>query len=275
MAIGAGIPYCNMVLRGSWLAPYFNTPAAIILFFVLVLFVNTLLGLLRRSWMLNRAELALIYIMWVVATSIPSWGFTMNLIPQLAGGFYYATPENNWDEVLLPFIPDWIVPHRESDQIKNFFEGAPQGRGVPWMLWLRPLAYWVPFTIALYLAMICTMVILRKQWIQHERLVFPLVQLPISMIQDEPGNPSLIKPFFKNGLMWIGFAIPFIQQSLNGLHHHIPEVPRIRLDFYLPLFRNTINLPIRLSFQMLGFSYFINRDIAFGLCFCTCLPGHH
>ena len=72
MAIGAGIPYCNMVLRGSWLAPYFNTPAAIILFFFLVLFINTLLGLGRRAWMLSRSELGLIYIMWVVATSIPS-----------------------------------------------------------------------------------------------------------------------------------------------------------------------------------------------------------
>ena len=73
-AIGIGVPYCNMVLHGSRIASYFNTPAAIILFFVLVLFLNTVLGLLRRSWMLSRGELALIYIMWIVATAIPEWG---------------------------------------------------------------------------------------------------------------------------------------------------------------------------------------------------------
>ena len=255
-----------MMLMGSWLAPYFNTPAAIILFFFLVLFVNTGLGLLQRSWMLQRGELAVVYIMWIVATSIPSWGFTMNLIPQLAGAFYYATPENNWHNTLLPFIPDWIVPKPEPDAVKFFFEGAPSGYGVPWDLWLPPLLYWLPFTLALYVVMIATMVILRKQWVQHERLVFPLVQLPISMVQDENGSSSLIKPFFKSWLLWLGFAIPFIQQTLNGLNHHFPEVPTMRMGYNLPLFGG-VNLPIRLSFQMVGFSYLINRDIAFGLCF--------
>jgi len=53
--IGAVVPYCNMVLHGSRIASYFNTPAAIILFFFLILLVNTGLGLIRRSWLLSRA----------------------------------------------------------------------------------------------------------------------------------------------------------------------------------------------------------------------------
>jgi len=104
-AIGAGVPYCNMVLHGSRIASYFNTPAAIILFFFLVFVGNTLLGLARRSWMLSRAELALIYIMWIVATSIPEWGLTAFLLPDITSVIYYATPENNWAEILHPLIP--------------------------------------------------------------------------------------------------------------------------------------------------------------------------
>lgn len=265
-AIGVGVPYCNMVLHGSRIASYFNTPAAIILFFFLVLFGNTALGLLRRSWMLTRAELALIYIMWIVATAIPEWGLTAFLLPDITSVIYYATPENNWNELLVPFIPDWIIPHHEFSQIQHFYEGAPKGENIPWGLWLSPLAYWVPFVLALYLVMISSMVILRKQWIEGERLIFPLIQVPISMIQDGP-RPSLIKPFFKNGLMWLGFAIPALLQSLNGLNHYFPFVPRLLLGTEISLFRNTISIPINLSFQMLGFSYFVNRDIAFSLCF--------
>ena len=267
MAIGAVVPYCNMVLHGSRIASYFNTPIAIILFFFLVFFFNTALGLIRRSWMLNRAELGLIYIMWIVATAIPEWGLTAFLLPDITSLIYYATPENNWDQLLLPFVPDWLIPHHEFNQIKHFYEGAPQGEGIPWMLWLRPLAYWIPFILALYLAMISVMVILRRQWIEHEQLIFPLVQLPISMIQDDDSRVALLKPLFRNRIMWIGFAIPAILQSLNGLNHYFAYVPRIVMGTSISLFRETITIPINLSFQMLGFSYFVHPDIAFGLCF--------
>ena len=266
-AIGAGVPYCNMVLHGSRIASYFNTPAALILFFLLVFVVNTLLGLGRRAWMLSRAELALIYIMWIVATAIPEWGLTAFLLPDITSVIYYATPENNWAELLHPLVPDWLIPHRDFDQIKNFYEGAPQGTGIPWRLWLPPLAFWLPFVLALYLAMISLMVVLRKQWIENERLVFPLVQLPIAMLQDDDARPGVLNAFFKNPLLWIGFAIPAIVQSANGLHHYFPYFPRVSHDHSIPLFRDSIHIPLRLSFQMLGFSYFVNRDIAFGLCF--------
>ena len=266
-AIGAGVPYCNMVLHGSRIASYFNTPAALILFFLLVFVVNTLLGLGRRAWMLSRAELALIYIMWIVATAIPEWGLTAFLLPDITSVIYYATPENNWAELLHPLVPDWLIPHRDFDQIKNFYEGAPQGTGIPWGLWLPPLAFWLPFVLALYLAMISLMVVLRKQWIENERLVFPLVQLPIAMLQEDDARPGVLNAFFKNPLLWIGFAIPAIVQSANGLHHYFPYFPRVSLDHSIPLFRDSIHIPLRLSFQMLGFSYFVNRDIAFGLCF--------
>jgi hypothetical protein len=266
--IGAIIPYCNMVLHGSRIASYFNTPAAIILFFFLTLFGNTFIGMLRRSWMLRRAELALIYVMWIVATAIPEWGLSAFLLPDITSLIYYATPENNWNEILLPFTPEWIIPHHDFEKVKNFYEGAPRGLGIPWDLWLSPLAYWIPFILALYLAMVSFMVVLRKQWVENERLVYPLIQVPISMLEGDDDRPSLILPFFKNPLMWIGFAVPAITQTFTGLNHYFPYVPAVNpLNTSISLFRETVSVPIRISYQMLGFSYFVNRDIAFGLCF--------
>ena len=202
-----------------------------------------------------------------MATAIPTWGLISFLLPDITSAIYYATPENNWRELLVPHISDWIIPHRDFARIKDFYEGASRGQSIPWMLWLRPLAYWIPFILALYLAMVSIMAILRQQWIERERLVFPMIQVPLAMIQDDEAKPSLIKPFFKNGLMWAGFAIPAILQSLTGLNHYFPFIPRISIGTSISLFRNTIHVPILLSFQMLGFSYLVNRDIAFGLCF--------
>ncbi len=267
--IGAGLPYGNMVLKGSNIASYYNTPAALILFFFLVLVANSLAGLARRFRMLSRSELGLIYIMWIVATALPEWGLTPFLVPHLTSAIYWATPENNWSEILLPLIPDWIIVHHGFSQIKDFFEGAPEGRGVPWELWLRPLAYWVPFLLALCLAMVSIMAMLRKQWIEHERFIFPLVQTPLAMVQDDGGRQSVIHPFFRNRLMWGGFAVPAIFHSFNGLHHYFPFIPRIMPDsFSIPLpFFEGVGIGIILNFQMLGFSYFISREIAAGLCF--------
>jgi hypothetical protein len=269
-AIGFLVPYTNMVIRGAHIAAYFNNPAALILLFGLVFIVNVIIGVVHRSWMLRPAELALVYVMWTVSTSIPLFGLTAFLLPHITTPIYYATPENQWLEILLPVIPEWMIVHHELEQVQGFFEGVPEGTGIPWMLWLRPLSYWIPFVLALYLAMITIMVILRKQWIQNERLVFPLAQVPLAIIQDDASGPSLIKPIFKNPLMWLGFAIPAIVQSLNGLNYYFPSIPATDIaswgGFSIPLFRDSVSLKIAFSFQMVGFSYFISREIALGLC---------
>ena len=267
-AIGAGVPYCNMVLQGSRIASYFNTPAAIILFFVLVLMGNTGVGLVRRSSMLSQGEMALIYIMWIVATAIPEFGLTQFLLPDITAIIYFATPENAWLDTLLPFIPDWIIPDHRMDAIKGFYEGHAEGTAIPWDLWLKPLTYWAPFVLSLYLAMISSMSILRKQWVDQERLIFPLAQLALAMTEEGEGKRRpLLGPLFRNPLLWLGFAVPAVLQTINGLNPYFPFMPRIYWGTQIDLFGGTVSIPLRLSFQMLGFSYFINKDIALGLVF--------
>ncbi|MCY3760673.1 MAG: hypothetical protein OXH50_05435 [Gemmatimonadetes bacterium] len=267
VAIGTGVPYVGMMIYGERIAALMTTAAALILFFYFVFLLNALVGALRRQWMLTRPELALIYIMWIIATPIPERGLTSFLLPHITSVIYYATPENNWDS-LFPFIPDWMIPHHDFEQIKYFYEGAPQGQGIPWELWLPPLAWWLPFIFALYLAMIAIMVILRRQWIVNERLIYPLVQVPLAMIEDDETRPSLIKPLFRNPLMWAGFAITALIYSNNRLSTYYPFFERISLwEGSLPLFRGTVDVDFGISFQLVGFAYFINRNVAFSLWF--------
>ena len=59
---------------------------------------------------------------------------------------------------------------------------------IPWSAWLVPLLAWLPLILCVYVAMICIAVILRRPWIQDERLNFPLIQVPIAMIAEGQAN---------------------------------------------------------------------------------------
>ena len=259
--IAAGAPYANMVLRGSYMALDFSNAGAIFLFFFFVLLVPAILKHSRLK--LHDHELAVIYIMALVGSSIATLGLTENFLPIISGGLYYASSENAWTEQIHPYVRRWMLP-QDWEAIKYFYEGLPTGYAIPWSAWIKPLLCWIPAILALYFAMICTMVILRRQWIQHERLTFPLVQLPLAMIA-EGEQTSRCKPFFKNPIMWTGFAIPFTVGSMRALHNYYNFIPDINLVASFPFFRQTTEVTIALSFPMVGFSYFVNLDIALGI----------
>ncbi|MBI2503777.1 MAG: hypothetical protein HYW07_11170 [Candidatus Latescibacteria bacterium] len=262
--ISAGDPYGNMVLRGSYLSLDFSTAAAIFLFFLFTLFANTGLGLIHPRLRLVPQELMVVYLMATIACSIATMGLTEYLLPILSGAGYYASPENEWVQLIHPFIPSWMVP-QDPEAVKFFYEGAPRGYGIPWSVWLPPLLAWLPLLLAVYFAMICLMVILRRQWVVRERLSFPLVQAPLAMIGG--ADQGRLNPFYKSPLMWAGFAIPFALGSLRALHNYYNFIPTVQLETSIPLFRNTTFLQIALSFPMIGFSYFVDLDIAFAIWF--------
>jgi len=265
LAIGIGTQYGVMVIHGSYMAIDFSTAGAIFLFFVMVAIINMPLGKLSKRAALTSSELKTVYIMMTVACAIPTMGLSAQILPILTAPYYYALPENSWAEIFHPYIKPWLVPQGQRE-IKYFYEGAPAWEsGVPWGIWIKPLLIWGIFLIALYFVMICIMVILRKQWMDRERLVFPLAQLPLEMVKDEGNSP--VKPFFKNSIMWIGFGIPFVLSSMKGLHHYFPSVPSLELIQSIPIFRRSLALNFRLSMPMLGFFYLVHLDAAFSLWF--------
>jgi hypothetical protein len=267
--ISTGAPYGNMVLRGSYLALDFSTAGAIFLFFLLVLFVHTGLGLINRRFAFRAEELVVVYIMSIVACSIPTMGLTEYLLPIISGATYYATTENEWGMLVHPYIPSWMVP-QDFTAVKYFYEGSPRGIGITWAAWIIPLLTWVPLILGIYFSMICLIVMLRKQWIVRERLAFPLVQVPLAMIEDDNSGKAL-KPFFRSWLMWCGFAVPLLVGSLKALHNYYNFIPTVLTQTSIPLFRNTAVLQIALSFPMLGFTYLVNTEIAFSIWFFSLL----
>ena len=255
--------YATNVIRGSYLTLNFSTPAALFFIFFLIL-ASGAVGLLHRWLALTRAELVTIYIMLVVACCIPGMGFTQFMIPCLLGSTYYATPENSWDLYYNQHIPQWMIPRGEN-VARYFFEGLPEGVPIPWEAWVGPLSLWFGFFLALGFAMICTMVILRRQWIDHEKLSYALVQVPMEMIQRKDGG-AVGRAFFTNKVMWVGFAISFLLLSINGIHSYYPVFPGFERGVGLPLFGNTW-LSFYFSPPWIGFFYFVNLDISASIWF--------
>ena len=266
LLIGVGEPYGAFVIMGSRMSGL-NGPAAFFVFFLWVVAVQVLLGIIHRRLVLDKGELLTIYLMMVVATAFSGAernGFCLMLLGSTAGVFYLATPENNWAERVHPYVANWMVPHDELG-IRWFYEGLPEGESIPWGMWLPPLLWWLVFMVALWMVSICAMVIIRRQWVEHEHLIYPITKVPLAMVEP-PSGGSLVAPFFTKPLMWGGLLLAFGRESLNALNHYFPFVPVIpRYLGRIQLLQRTTTVYFSLNLMILGFAYFLKADVMFGM----------
>ena len=254
--IGALVPYLGMYVQGSQSAAYFTSQLAHGLLFLVLLLVNPGIGLLRRGWMFNRSELLVIFILMTLGNAAPN--LLLYWLPTVSGPFYHANAENNWLNTIIPYIPGWLVPH-DVAAIRAFFEGTEeQTAGVPFDIWLVPVLGWLPLIVAYYLATISGMVILRRQWVEKERLIYPIMQASLEMVRPDPTG-SIVGPFFRNRIMWLGFSIPTIVGTMIGLHAYFPFIPTTDMFLPFPFFSP------RLSFATLGFFFLVQRELVLAL----------
>ncbi|MBI3945384.1 MAG: hypothetical protein HY321_05660 [Armatimonadetes bacterium] len=269
LIIALGVPYSTYFIRGSYMDLDFSTPAAVFLFFILTFGVNPALARSARRRALTPPELMVVYVMMVVACSLPTMGFTAQVLPTAAAPFYFANAGNRWAELIQPHIPTWLAP-RDPAVVAPFFEGFRRAGSVPWAAWVVPVFSWLAFVLPFYFVSTCAMVLLRRQWANRERLAYPLTHLPLELMADD-GRP--VKPIYRNPILWLGFAIPFIFGSLRGLHQYFPTFPLPVLDTSVPMFRNTGRLILRTSFPMIGFFYLVNLETTFSLWFFNILAS--
>ena len=267
--VSAGAAYGTNYLQGSFMALGTSMPGAVFLLFVLTLFINPLLKTIHPSAGLNRRELLVVYIMMVMASPIPTL-FATRFLAIIAAPFYFATPENKWQDLIHPHLPDWLFPS-DPRVAQSFYQGIGQGQSIPWEAWIPTFLAWAPFIWALFLVMITTMVLLRKQWVEHERLIYPLMQVPLAMTA--PGKATdRLGPFFKNPVMWAGFALPALWGTLHGLYNYFPEIIPLAKDvdpvrMNVSIFHDIKDLFVAFRFNIIGFFYFLKTDIAFSLWF--------
>ena len=253
---------CNIV-QGSPVADDFSAVGAVFFLFFLVGILNPLFKTLKIPFTLNSRDLIAIYIMMITASSVITIGL-INQLPILVSPFYYASLHTKFATDIQPYLNSLLIPPKEV--ITPFFEGLKSGETIPWIAWFKPLSIWMIFFLILFFVMICMLVIIRKQWVENERLTFPLVQLPLAMVEGESSSTK-VNPFFKNKLMWFGFAIPFVLGIIIGLHKYFPLIPKVCLEKYWDVFRGTTYIHFKLNFAILGFLYLVRLDVSFSLWF--------
>jgi hypothetical protein len=241
--------------------------------FLFVFAANAALRRLRPRLALSSRELAIAYSMMVIGAMVSSRGIMERLLPLLVAVNYLANSGNAWERIFFPHIKPWLVPwHPEEGPrqkvVLDFYEGLHGGEPIPWQPWVGPLLIWGALLACVLFAFLCLAALLRRQWSDHERLAFPLAQLPIEMLREAPE-----RPLFRNPLMWAGLALPLFIHSFNGLHSFYPSLPQIttqlRLDTRFTTFPFN-QLPVLLmnfSFAAIGFFYLLPSQLLFSFWF--------
>ncbi|MFO8008280.1 MAG: DUF6785 family protein [Candidatus Brocadiia bacterium] len=222
VASGIAGPYWTFYLQSSRMFADYHTAGASFLLFALVVVLNFGVGRLWRRLALQPEELMAVGAMLLVGGAVVSSGLVGYLIPALTGPWQFYNAANRWDQVLWPNLPPALFPLDPNGAhfaIEKFWQGLPAGEPIPWGPWIRPLALWSVYVMATFGAMMAVMTIMRKQWVDHEHLSFPIAQVPAELCAaTERGAGGGI---FRSKLFWAGLSATFVLASLSGVAHYL------------------------------------------------------
>jgi hypothetical protein len=261
-------PYNDYVVENTFMAGN-HFPVGAVAVLLLLSAVNLAVRRVRNRALLSARELAVVYILIMVTSGIPSSGLLRYLIPTLPSVYYFAGQGNQWEKLIWDHIPAWLGI--SGTPASWFFEGMPEGAGVPWLAWWTPLSRWLIFVGAIWLMMICLAALVRRQWTDRERLTFPLVQFPLEVLRDDGRGPSAW--FFGTRLVWLGAGLVLLVHMINGLHAYYPSVPGIptsaSMDSALVDRPWEAAVPVRfnLYFSVIGFGYLLSSEVGVGFWF--------
>ncbi len=204
---------------------YSGEPTTISLFYNVV-FILTLLILanlvVRRykpTWALEPGELLVVYTMLAISSALCGHDMLEILVPIVGHLNRYEPLEARYSEIIA-LIPAWLRVEDPVALQSAYIGQESVYRTMNFVPWLRPLAWWGAFTMALCSVMWGMNLILRKQWIENEKLSYPVIQVPILLVTETDA-------LLVNRLFWCGFALAGFIDLVNGMNVLFPLLPRI------------------------------------------------
>ena len=194
--------------------------------FILTLGVNGILRLVRRAWMLRQSELMLVWCMMIVASTVPASGLMRSFLSAMPAAPYLSQRTDLfWEDDVLEVAPPGILLSNDpkSPAAKRFFEGTPRGEPVrvPWDQWTRTLVTWGIYIWLFYLATFFLCGILRKQWVESERLMFPVARVPLDFTEGSRegrllSSSTRSRAFLIGAMVTIVFGLIRLAPLLSG-----------------------------------------------------------
>jgi hypothetical protein len=203
-------------------------PSTISLFANVVFVLFLLIGLnalLRRfvpRLAFSQGELLTLYTMLAISTGLAGLdgvGILSQIIPH--GAWFGAA--RGWEK-FLPAFPSWLVVSDHEILRGHYLGNSTFYRWEVVRVWITPFLAWTLFMTLLMFVAHCINVLVRRQWADRERLTFPIVWLPLEMTEEGSGAV-----FFRNRLMWSGFAVAAGLGLWNGIAFLYPSLPSLPL----------------------------------------------
>jgi hypothetical protein len=210
-----------------------------------VFVVLTYLLRLVRYRSFNRQEMLCFFAALTVSSGVSTFGLADQLVPIVLApkNPVWNTPQKDWEGKVIPTLKSDLYI-QEPTVIVDFYRGtvrtedgkmletppstATLGENVthwrkvasyiPWAVWAKPLFYWLIFVGAVYGLFYSLTYVLLGNWMDREKLIFPLARLPEVLLPDAGPNAGWVPKVFKTPGFWIGFALAFLVLGWNGIN---------------------------------------------------------
>lgn len=256
--------YSSLVLQSSR-TDYAQISVGFLIPYFFLLFLN--LPLRRLGIGLAPRELVVVCCVGLVAVTMQGEWLSGYLLGTISTPLYFATPENRWMELLIPPMPTWAYVS-DAEAVRTFHESLPAGESIPWAPWLSPLFWWGTVVVALLTAGISLSTIFRKQWVDNERLAFPVAAALLELTDaDEDG--SALGALLRSPLFLIGFFFTFGILAWNMVGWSVtgwPTIPILR-STTIRLGRDFPPISFTVHPMTIAFGYFTKSEVLFSIWF--------
>ncbi len=207
---------------------YEGHPTTVSLFFnaVFILFIlrvgNAALRHVHPRMALHRNELLVIYMMVTLASALCGHDLVQVVAPQVVMPLWLATPENEWADLFFQYLPGHLFVSDPFHYLPAFEGGETLYMNNHWRAWLPPAASWGIFLAVLSTMMLAINALLRRRWMDQEKLTYPITHMPLELADDDAA-------LLRNRMMWLGFALAGAVDLINGFHELAPAWPLIKV----------------------------------------------
>lgn len=245
-------------------------PIGVVFTLFVVCSLNTAYARRHPERALRPSELAILYVLVAVGSSVAGIGMIGFLTPGIANPLWYTN--ENWTQFAQNVPASWAP--RDPEAVRAYYLG--NSTLYTWShirAWLPPLFTWCGFLLLILCMMLCFAALLRRQWIEHERLNFPITYVPIAMTVQSGGFSGLMQ----NRTLLFGFLVPVVIQSVNNLNWLFPVIPSIPVKpigplelgpwFTSPPWNAIGSLPLSFHPNTIGLAYLLTTDVSFSCWF--------
>ena len=279
------VSYNDYTLKNTPLIGNYLPIGVVLLTFLFVVFVNGPLSRFAPRWAFSGGELCVMFSVILVGCSVPASGLVRYLVPSWVMPVALGRQYPEFADLFLKMgLPDWMFPvFRSSDRSTWFTDPIVTGYetrwnadgGIPYGAFVRPFLTWGVFVFAFFGGLLSMVLVVRRQWVENERLPFPLAQIQMALIAP-PERGKWLNETLSNKLFWLAFGAVFLLHGYNGLMLYFKQdAATITTGFDLqklftePPF-NYVEASFfksNLFFTAAAVTFFLNRAVGFSLWF--------